>query len=318
MRFNRNRRGRRRRPRYLREGNAFVAARAKAIQQGKSKFTVDGETYPVTNVDDSDRRAAKKLTDSFMYLDEYDNYLHEEQKINPNTKKFLKGMKKIKVNGLSGWMPGVKYVYFDGKKIYIIDNEGDYLEVRNKGTLDQLYKKHGIQLSNAAKKGRTKTKIKVNGLDGYLPHHEFVFFDGEKVYTAELFGLEEITDKTVLMQLYKKHSRELDGLFINENFYEKELLFDLEEYEDDYFDYLDEDDDEYYDDDYLYESPIKKTTASERKAQRKAYAKKKKTAAYKKWKKNYDKKKARGVKPDRTRSKAAKKAAKYKAKPKRS
>lgn len=96
-------------------------------------------------------------------------------------------------------------------------------------------------------------------------------------------------------------------------------LYDLDEmddfYDDDEMDnFYDDEMDDFYDDDYIFEAPIKKTTASERKAQRKAYAKRKKTPQYKKWKKNYDKKrKAKGGKAlDRNRSKIAKKAAKYK------
>ena len=68
--------------------------------------------------------------------------LLNETGANNDAKKFLKGMKKIKVKGLSGWMPGVDYVYKDEKKnqYWFIDTEGDAMELKNIGTLKQLKK----------------------------------------------------------------------------------------------------------------------------------------------------------------------------------
>src|SRR5210317_1162189 len=63
-----------------------------------------------------------------------------EVKVNPTTKKFLKGMKRIKVKGLGGYMPGVDYVYVDGDKYYFVDFEGDHMELKNTNTIKQLHK----------------------------------------------------------------------------------------------------------------------------------------------------------------------------------
>jgi len=50
------------------EGNAFGAARAKAIANGKDEFTVDGETYPVEDADKEDKENAEEFaTESFVY-----------------------------------------------------------------------------------------------------------------------------------------------------------------------------------------------------------------------------------------------------------
>jgi len=46
---------------YITEGNAFSAARAKAIANGDSEFTVDGETYPVEGVDKEDKENAEEF-----------------------------------------------------------------------------------------------------------------------------------------------------------------------------------------------------------------------------------------------------------------
>ncbi len=52
------------------------------------------------------------------------------------------GMKKIKINGLKGYMPGVDYVYYDNssKKYYFKDFEGDLMELKNIDTLKQIHK----------------------------------------------------------------------------------------------------------------------------------------------------------------------------------
>ena len=77
----------------------------------------------------------------------------------PYTKNFLKGMQSIKVNGLGGYMPGVRNIYWDKKdeKFYFKDFSGDYIfELRN-GTvlkeIDSLLKKSKIELERMADGG---------------------------------------------------------------------------------------------------------------------------------------------------------------------
>lgn len=78
-----------------------------------------------------------------------ESVVNEAQKINPASKKFLKGMKKIKIKGLGGWMPGINYLYVDGDKYYFVDTEGDHMEVRNNATIKQLKKVHGSELGES-------------------------------------------------------------------------------------------------------------------------------------------------------------------------
>ena len=75
--------------------------------------------------------------------------VNEAQKVNSTSKKFLKGMKKIKVKELGGYMPGVDYVYVDGNKYYFVDFEGDYMELKNTNTIKQLHKLHGSSLGES-------------------------------------------------------------------------------------------------------------------------------------------------------------------------
>jgi preprotein translocase subunit SecD len=54
------------------EGNAFGAARAKAIADGKKEFTVDGETYPVEDVDAEDKENAEDFAGESVEVNEAD------------------------------------------------------------------------------------------------------------------------------------------------------------------------------------------------------------------------------------------------------
>jgi len=94
-----------------------------------------------------DKKEKKKVVDVIMgWGSEIDKkYINEsinEAAMSKDTKKFLKGMKKIKINELGGWMPGHKYIYFDSNdsKYYFVDFEGDHMELKNEGTLKELEK----------------------------------------------------------------------------------------------------------------------------------------------------------------------------------
>jgi hypothetical protein len=51
------------------EGNAFGAARAEAIANGDKEFTVDGETYPVEDVDKEDKENAEEFANEGLTWD---------------------------------------------------------------------------------------------------------------------------------------------------------------------------------------------------------------------------------------------------------
>jgi hypothetical protein len=94
-----------------------------------------------------------------LYKDFLTESVNEAQKINPTSKKFLKGMKTIKVNGLGGYMPGVDYVYVDGNKYYFVDFEGDYMELKNTDTIKQLHKLHGRMFGESVNEAVVKSEL---------------------------------------------------------------------------------------------------------------------------------------------------------------
>jgi hypothetical protein len=80
----------------LKEGNAFGAARAEAIAKGEKEFTVDGETYPVESVDDEDKTNAEEFVEESK--SDLWSYLIEKHAINEDLrtdiKKYIKSNKK--------------------------------------------------------------------------------------------------------------------------------------------------------------------------------------------------------------------------------
>lgn len=63
---------------YVTEGNAFGAARAEAIANGDSEFTVDGETYPVEDVDSEDKENAEEFAGESKEVNEAEVTSDEE------------------------------------------------------------------------------------------------------------------------------------------------------------------------------------------------------------------------------------------------
>ena len=137
-----------------------------AVQKINRKYQVKVSTHPVTkgeieiilgrgNHPDSVYHSIEKLVSKLGFkrgqYSIFDESVNEAQKVNPTSKKFLKGMKKIKVNGLGGYMPGVDYVYVDGDKYYFVDFEGDHTELKNTNTIKQLHKLHGKSLGESLK-----------------------------------------------------------------------------------------------------------------------------------------------------------------------
>jgi hypothetical protein len=102
--------------------------------------------------------------------------VNEAQKINPTSMKFLKGMKKIKVKGLGGYMPGVDYVYVDGDKYYFVDFEGDHMELNNTNTIKQLHKLHGNSLGESVNEEQLDEKLIT--FSNRAPYGQVVFMAG--------------------------------------------------------------------------------------------------------------------------------------------
>jgi hypothetical protein len=117
-----------------------------------------------------DKTKLRFLTERTNRLNEIIKSVNEAQKVNPTSKKFLKGMKKIKVNGLGGYMPGVNYVYVDGDKYYFVDFEGDHMELKNTNTIKQLHKLHGKSLGESVNEGKDKVFVVMYKVKKDLPN----------------------------------------------------------------------------------------------------------------------------------------------------
>ena len=141
-----------------------------------------------------------------LYKDFLTESVNEAQKINPTSKKFLKGMKTIKVNGLGGYMPGVDYVYVDGNKYYFVDFEGDYMELKNTDTIKQLHKLHGRMFGESVNEANIAfvndklvgDRIQKSGLLPLLGDNNASLNANKVKFTRELGD--------TLIKLYKKYS----------------------------------------------------------------------------------------------------------------
>ena len=99
----------------IEEGNAFGAARAKAIADGKDEFEVDGETYKVKDVDAEDKENAEEFVEETETVDALDAYKSEissklsaliekatvKENKNPHFFRFISEAKKAEYNELN-------------------------------------------------------------------------------------------------------------------------------------------------------------------------------------------------------------------------
>ena len=112
------------------------------------------------------------------YIAAVKNGLIKESKLNEVN---IKGMQKIKVNGLKGHMPGVDYVYYDkkSKKYWFSDFEGDPMELKNISTLKVL--------ANHMKSTRQTLEGKLN--EGKIKHIDLWFEDRRgRFYKVKING----------------------------------------------------------------------------------------------------------------------------------
>tara|TARA_R110000737_G_scaffold338211_1_gene359041 strand:+ start:5866 stop:6882 length:1017 start_codon:yes stop_codon:yes gene_type:complete len=79
-----------------------------------------------------------------ILLGSIDESLNEARKPNAESKKFFKGMTKVKLDKkfANAWMPGHTVLFLDTESgtYHMIDSEGDHMEVKNIETLKQLKK----------------------------------------------------------------------------------------------------------------------------------------------------------------------------------
>ena len=117
---------------YIEEGNAFGAARAKAIADGKDEFTVDGETYKVKSVDKEDKENAKDFKgESFVYesFSSFVESLNETESLNEAFKS-MKLAQLLTPKKKSSWNKGIAQEFYNYTQVKLDKVEDhDLLEV---------------------------------------------------------------------------------------------------------------------------------------------------------------------------------------------
>jgi len=122
-----------------------------------------------------------------------------------DTKKFLKGMQKIKLEKSFSkmYMPGNDYIWWDraSQKLYFVDYEGDYMELRNKHTKIELMK-------------HLKDKnITVESMDKLLPTLKDILNEASQVSLNELPAKAQTKAKKIVKLFYNNKDFDLfDGI----------------------------------------------------------------------------------------------------------
>lgn len=163
---------------------------------GKAKYTISYHDGKEKHKDGSDffgiqifknKKDLETFRKSLLSKGYVEESVNEAQKVNPTSNKFLKGMKKIKVKGLGGYMPGVDYVYVDGDKYYFVDTDGDHMELKNTATIKQLHKLHGSSLGESINEAASRTAMEIGGLTGMNKDAIQKFVDDNKLDIEKVY-----------------------------------------------------------------------------------------------------------------------------------
>ena len=163
---------------------------------GKAKYTISYHDGKQKHKDGSDffgiqifknKKDLETFRKSLLSKGYVEESVNEAQKVNPTSNKFLKGMKKIKVKGLGGYMPGVDYVYVDGDKYYFVDTDGDHMELKNTATIKQLHKLHGSSLGESINEAASRTAMEIGGLTGMNKDAIQKFVDDNKLDIEKVY-----------------------------------------------------------------------------------------------------------------------------------
>jgi len=140
--------------------------------------------------------AVERMKESIPLPKNLQESMNEAVKLNPDAKKFVKGLEKIKLDKkfADAWMPGNKFVYLDKSDdtYHFIDYEGDAIELNNIETLKQL--KKSLESMNEGRKPKLKFKKDhptymagygqtLNAITDYIEENGY-FFNQEEFFAS--------------------------------------------------------------------------------------------------------------------------------------
>lgn len=172
---------------YIEEGNAFGAARAKAIADGKKEFTVDGETYPVEDVDKEDKENAEEFAaESFVYesFSAFVDSLNEAESLNEAFKS-MKLAKLLTPKKKSSWNKGIAQEFYNYTKVKLDKVEDhDLLEVDPKVAYKQ---KGGTKVKFFLIDNEKQSPYTKDSYDGRIPAGLIAVLDGNNDFMGAVY-----------------------------------------------------------------------------------------------------------------------------------
>lgn len=117
---------------YIEEGNAFGAARAKAIADGEDSFEVDGETYPVEDVDKEDKENAEEFAGESFIIESFSKFVESlnESEMLTEAFKSMKLAQLLTPKKKTSWDKGIAQEFYKYTKVKMDKIEDhDLLEV---------------------------------------------------------------------------------------------------------------------------------------------------------------------------------------------
>lgn len=117
---------------YIEEGNAFGAARAKAIADGEDSFEVDGETYPVEDVDKEDKENAEEFAGESFIIESFSKFVESlnETELLTEAFKSMKLAQLLTPKKKTNWNKGLAQEFYNYTKVKMDKIEDhDLLEV---------------------------------------------------------------------------------------------------------------------------------------------------------------------------------------------
>jgi len=117
---------------FIEEGNAFGAARAKAIADGKKEFTVGGETYPVEDVDKEDKENAEEFKGESFIIESFSKFVESlnESEMLTEAFKSMKLAQLLTPKKKTNWDKGLAQEFYNYTKVKMDKIEDhDLLEI---------------------------------------------------------------------------------------------------------------------------------------------------------------------------------------------
>lgn len=172
---------------YIEEGNAFGAARAKAIADGEDTFEVDGETYPVEDVDKEDKENAEEFTGESFIIESFSKFVESlnEGEMLTEAFKSMKLAQLLTPKKKTSWNKGIAQEFYNYTKVKMDKIEDhDLLEVDPRVAYKQ---KGGTKVKFFLIDNEKQSPYTEDTYDGRIPAGLIAVLDGNNNFMGAVY-----------------------------------------------------------------------------------------------------------------------------------